>query len=205
MEYYILVIGILFNLLYIMSSQLRQSRGDVETSKLRSNIEDQLNRLLTQLSDLEEMRDDLENDEYEQTRKETMDQLQEFEVSLQKILEGNITLVSDIGSVQLRIQDAIRLSFKSADVTKLFVQKENGALRRKLASLDEDKRLGRISTEQYEEISYEIIIALDKLGEELSINEKALLEKRTNDMSRYKSANENISEHVFTSAQKQLI
>lgn len=187
-----------------MSSQLRQSRGDVETSKLRSNIEDHLNRLLTQLSDLEEMKDDLDDDEYEQTRKETMDQLQEFEVSLQKILEGNITLVSDIGSVQLRIQDAIRLSFKSADVTKLFVQKENGALRRKLASLDEDKRLSRISTEQYEEISYEIIIALDKLGEELSINEKALLDKKTKDM-RFVSANENVSEHIFTTAQKQLL
>ena len=111
------------------------SRGDAETNKLKGNIEDQLNRLLTQLSDLEEMKDELDNDEYEQTRQETMAQLSEFEVSLQKLLEGNITLVSDIGSVQLRIQDAIREAFKSPEVTKMFVKKENGALRRKLASL----------------------------------------------------------------------
>ena len=47
------------------------SRGDLETTKLKANIEDQLNRLLTQLSDLEEMRDELDVDEYEATRKET--------------------------------------------------------------------------------------------------------------------------------------
>jgi len=180
------------------------SRGDAETNKLKGNIEDQLNRLLTQLSDLEEMKDELDNDEYEQTRQETMDQLKEFELSLQKLLEGNITLVSDIGSVQLRIQDAIREAFKSPEVTKMFVKKENGALRRKLASLVEDKKLGRISIDQYEVLSSEIVVALDKLGEELTSQEKEMLEKRTKDMGRFRNANEQIGDHVFATAQKQL-
>ena len=180
------------------------SRGDVETSKLKANIEDQLNRLLTQLSDLEELKDDLDNDEYEQTREDTMSQLNDFQISLQKILEGNITLVNDIDNVQLRIQEAIREAFKSPEVTKLFVKKENGALRRKLASLDEDKKLGRITTEQYEELSKEIIVALDKLGEELSVGEKQMLENRTRDMSRFKSANDTVGDHVFTTAKQQL-
>lgn len=180
------------------------SRGDLETTKLKANIEDQLNRLLTQLSDLEEMRDELDVDEYEATRKETYEQLKEFEISLEKILQGNITLVSEIGSVQLRIQDAIREAFKSPEVTKMFVKKENGALRRKLASLDEEKKLGRISNDSYEELSKEIIVALDKLGEELTIQEKEMLMKHTSDMSRFKSASNDVGDHIIKAASNQI-
>jgi hypothetical protein len=41
------------------------SRGQAETDKLRQNIENQLNRLLTQLNDLEELREELTQDEYD--------------------------------------------------------------------------------------------------------------------------------------------
>lgn len=44
------------------------SHGDKESAKLRSNIEDQLNRLLTQLQDLEDMKGDLDAKEYESTK-----------------------------------------------------------------------------------------------------------------------------------------
>lgn len=40
------------------------SRGVNETAKLRSNIEEQLNRLLAQLQDLEDLKDDIDDDEY---------------------------------------------------------------------------------------------------------------------------------------------
>ena len=44
-------------------------RGNVETLRLKANIEGQLDRLLTQLQDLEDMRDDFDNDEYEEARR----------------------------------------------------------------------------------------------------------------------------------------
>lgn len=40
------------------------NRGQAETEKLRSNVEDQLNRLLSQLEDLEELKEELDEDEY---------------------------------------------------------------------------------------------------------------------------------------------
>lgn len=40
------------------------SKGVNETAKLRSNIEEQLNRLLAQLQDLEDLRADIDEDEY---------------------------------------------------------------------------------------------------------------------------------------------
>jgi hypothetical protein len=41
------------------------NRGKQETEKLQKNIEDQLNRLLSQLEDLEELKADLAEDEYQ--------------------------------------------------------------------------------------------------------------------------------------------
>lgn len=40
------------------------SRGVSETNKLRTNIEDQLGRLLAQLQDLEDLKADIDDDEY---------------------------------------------------------------------------------------------------------------------------------------------
>ena len=44
-------------------------RGNAETLRLKANIEDQLDRLLTQLQDLEDMREDFDDDEYEEARR----------------------------------------------------------------------------------------------------------------------------------------
>ena len=48
------------------------SRGVDETLRLKQSIEKQLNRLLAQLSDLEELREELDDEEYAETRVETM-------------------------------------------------------------------------------------------------------------------------------------
>lgn len=84
------------------------SRGASETSKLRTNIEDQLNRLLAQLQDLETLRADIDEDEYDSVKKDTLDQLKEFEVSLKKMMAGDMTLVSELGGVQLVCNTTVR-------------------------------------------------------------------------------------------------
>lgn len=78
------------------------SRGVDETMRLKESIEKQLNRLLVQLQDLEELREELDDDEYEETKQETMDQLREFEESLADLTEGNMTLVCAILLSSLR-------------------------------------------------------------------------------------------------------
>lgn len=47
------------------------------------------------------LRDDLELSEYEETKEETMDQLREFNESLSRMISGDMTLVDELGSVQL--------------------------------------------------------------------------------------------------------
>lgn len=102
------------------------SHGSQETSKLKTNVEDQLNRLMTQLSDLEAMKGDLEPAEYEQTKRDTVEQLAEFEASLKKMMAGNMTLVTELGAYQLALQAAVRGAFKSPEVVKMFAKKQPG-------------------------------------------------------------------------------
>nr|XP_034358712.1 protein LZIC isoform X3 [Arvicanthis niloticus] len=81
------------------------SRGKTETSKLKQNLEEQLDRLMQQLQDLEECREELDADEYEETKKETLEQLSEFNDSLKKIMSGNMTLVDELSGMQLMDRD----------------------------------------------------------------------------------------------------
>lgn len=102
--------------------------------------------------------------------------MKEFEQSLKRLVEGNVTLVDSIGTAQLAIQAAIRSS-TSPDILNMFLKKENGALRSRLSGLDSDLKLGRITRESYESQSIEILVLLDKLKEPLNPVEQELIRK----------------------------
>nr|CAD7255786.1 unnamed protein product [Timema shepardi]CAD7567400.1 unnamed protein product [Timema californicum] len=123
------------------------SRGQVETEKLRQNMESQLERLVQQLADLEECRDDLESNEYEETKQETMDQLREFNESLSRMISGDMTLVDHLGSMQLATQAAISAAFHTPAVIRMFARKEPGQLRERIAQLERDVKFGKLSQE----------------------------------------------------------
>ena len=53
-------------------------------SQLQKNITEQLDRLMSQLSDLDELKDELSQEEYEELKTETLGQIQEFEAFLDK-------------------------------------------------------------------------------------------------------------------------
>lgn len=46
-------------------------------------------------------REDLDDDEFEETKSETLDQLKEFKSSLDKMLGGNLSLVDEFNGMQL--------------------------------------------------------------------------------------------------------
>ena len=93
------------------------SHGASETVKLKAQVEEQLDRLLTQLQDCEDMKEELEEEEYQQTKRETLEQLQEFEASLQKLQGGGgLSLVSELDAVKLAIQAACTQAFQTPEV-----------------------------------------------------------------------------------------
>ncbi|KAJ8257628.1 hypothetical protein GJAV_G00187880 [Gymnothorax javanicus] len=151
------------------------SRGKSETSKLKQNMEEQLDRLMQQLQDLEECREELEEEEYEETKNETLEQLNEFNESLKKIMSGNMTLVDELGGMQLAIQAAISQAFKTPEVIRLFAKKQPGQLRTRLAEMDRDVIVGQLQRDVYTQQKVEILSALRKLGEKLAPEDEAFL------------------------------
>lgn len=156
------------------------SRGKSETEKLQHNLEEQLDRLMNQLSDLEECREDLDDDEYEETKQETLDQLKEFQESLKKMVEGNMTLVDQLDGMQLAIQAAISEAFKTPEVIRMFAKKQPDQLRQKLAQMQRDVNLGKLPDIAYKQQGVEILTALKKLGEDLTPSEIDFLQKNSN-------------------------
>ncbi|XP_006642050.1 protein LZIC [Lepisosteus oculatus] len=151
------------------------SRGKSETTKLKQNLEEQLDRLMQQLQDLEECREDLDEDEYEETKRETLEQLNEFNESLKKIMSGNMTLVDELGGMQLAIQAAISQAFKTPEVIRLFAKKQPGQLRTRLAEMDRDVMVGKLPRVVYTQQKVEILMALRKLGEKLTVEDETFL------------------------------
>lgn len=138
-------------------------------------MEEQLDRLMQQLQDLEECREDLDEDEYEETKKETLEQLSEFNDSLKKIMSGDMTLVDELGGMQLAIQAAISQAFKTPEVIRLFAKKQPGQLRTRLGEMDRDVMVGKLPRDVYTQQKMEILTALRKLGEKLTPEDELFL------------------------------
>ncbi|XP_064643362.1 protein LZIC-like [Lineus longissimus] len=155
------------------------SRGKSENDKLQQNLEEQLERLVNQLQDLEECREELDDDEYEETKNETVEQLKEFDESLSRMRGGNLSLVDELNAMQLAIQAAISDAFKTPEVIRLFAKKQPGQLRQRLSEIERDAKIGKMPKETATQQTVEILTALKKLGEELTPTEIAFLQNNS--------------------------
>ncbi|XP_060593619.1 protein LZIC-like [Ruditapes philippinarum] len=170
------------------------SRGRQETSKLKSNLEEQLERLMQQLTDLEELKEDLDDEEYEDTKNDTIEQLKEFKESLDKMMGGDLSLVDELNSMQLAIQAAISEAFKTPEVIRMFAKKQPGQLRDRLAEIQRDEKIGKIPKSQAVGQSVEILTALKKLGETLSPEEEAYLQSNSSaSLKEFEKVSENLA------------
>lgn len=70
-------------------------------NSLLKNLLDQQERLLQQLADLEEVKDDLEESEYEESKTGTLEQIVDITQSLCKLESGNLTLTDELGTQRL--------------------------------------------------------------------------------------------------------
>ena len=106
-----------------------------ENLKLRAR--QQLERLVSQLSDLESIKNDLDSEEYEDAKSETLDQLQEFEKSLNKLDCGEVTL-------EFTARAILTEAFRTPDIIKLFMSKRSDGLRQKLQEITRDNTIGKM-------------------------------------------------------------
>jgi hypothetical protein len=73
-----------------------------QSDVLRNNLHAQLDRLLEQLTDLDQPKDDMDVDEYNEARQDTVDQLEDFSKSLEKMKngDGGLSLLDDVQRIQ---------------------------------------------------------------------------------------------------------
>lgn len=172
-------------------------QGQRETARLRKNAEEQVERLMTQLSDLDELREarvrrthparalrraqELGEEEHARQREATQAQLAEFNASLERLMAGDVTLVDALGAMKLAVQAAVSSAFRTPEVIKLFALAQPAGLRQRLAGLQRDKKLGKISKAAATAQALEILTALKKLGDALSEDEAFFLAEHMTD------------------------
>lgn len=61
--------------------------------------------------------------------------MHDFNESLSKMKDGDLTLVDEVNRIQLAIQAAISEAFKTPEVIKMFAKKQPGQLRQRLAEV----------------------------------------------------------------------
>lgn len=154
-----------------------------------------MSRLLQQISDLEEFKEDLDADEYEETLQDTKQQLVEFKEALDKITEGDVTLLDALGRMKLAVQAAISDAFKTPEVLAMFTKQQPGQLRQRLLHLEQALKLRKIGVDAYNERRVEVLSALQKLGDGLSAEEEQFLSQHmTRAMRDFEHANNEIGQ-----------
>ncbi|XP_076646449.1 protein LZIC [Halictus rubicundus] len=153
------------------------SHGKLETEKLRKNLEAQLDRLVQQLEDIEEIRNELDAEAYENAMELTKEDLVEFNESLKRMISGDTTLIDELSAIQLATKAAINKEFKTPAVIRMFGRRETTQLKGRLSQIDCDIKLGKLSKEAGDRQRSEVLNALRQLGEKLEPYELQLLEK----------------------------
>ncbi|KAI6649132.1 hypothetical protein LOD99_6851 [Oopsacas minuta] len=156
------------------------SGGRIETAALRQNLEDQLDRLMTQLEELEEIKGDMDQSEWEGIRNDTLEELKHFSNSLDKMLAGDMTLVDQLSSLRLATRAAISDAFKTPEVIRMFAKKQPGQLRQRLSDLERDMKFQKVSAPKFHQQKTEILSALKRLGDKITPLEEDYLSQNMN-------------------------
>lgn len=174
--------------------------GTKESERLQKNVEEQMNRLIQQLSDLDEMRDDMDELEYNSSRADTLEQMKEFEATLNKLVAGDVSLVSKLDAMRNAVHSYISGACRDPSITRLFASKSTSGLRSKLASLEQDLKLNRIPQDAFNSLAVEVVVALEKLGEVLSPNEQNLIERARRNLDGFVAHDDAVGTHILDSA-----
>ena len=138
-------------------------------NKLLKNIIDEINRLNSQLEDLETYKDDFTPEEIEEQKKETLKQLIETNKILEKMKSGNSTTVTAEEEARMKLQEILRENYNVKELVNFYLVNEVGFLREKLKSLTRQLSLKKISIEEY---NSSVIQILEIINKNFKLNEE---------------------------------
>ena len=75
--------------------------------------------------------------------------MEEFRESLLKLNSGDLGLLDSMAAMQLAIQAAVTEAFRTPEILRLFARAQPDHLRDKLANIERDHIVGKMSTEVF--------------------------------------------------------
>ena len=164
---------------------------DSAQTHLTKNITETLDRLLTQLEDLEQLRDELDDDEYQEMREDTENQLKEFEIFLEKNKKENEQLAKE---AQKKLEEGKAKSLGMLAMKQKVEGQAADTLRAKLAELkflNQQKK--SLSANDYKQQASKVLLELEKMTK-LSEDELALKQQLKNADMTAKQGDEEIAD-----------
>ncbi|KAJ1369292.1 hypothetical protein KIN20_030712 [Parelaphostrongylus tenuis] len=145
---------------------------------LVENLQKQVDRLIHQLCDIEEEKSNMDPQEYEELKLETMEELKDLSRSLEKMTGGDITSTDNLTATRMAVRAAISQTLRTPAILAMFARKQPIALRQRLMLLDHDLRMHKLSESKYDAQKVEILTALVNLNEELLEEERTFLQQK---------------------------
>lgn len=108
-----------------------------------------------------------------------MDQIKEFQETLDRLQKGDTTLESKVSQMRNEIKNAIRTAFKTTEMIKMFVEQDSHELLIQLAGIEEEFKLKRIKVDEMEEKKIGILNRLQKQGYPLSEPDTKFLKEKS--------------------------
>ena len=150
-------------------------------NKILQNVLDEINRLKSQLHDLEVYKDDFSEEEINSIKKETLDQLLNNTKILENMKTGELTTKTAAEEARMvnfnyniqQIKSVLIENFKFKDLLDSYLVSESNFLRDKLSQIKADYGLKKISDEEYNSSVSQILEAISK-STELNEEEKQL-------------------------------
>jgi hypothetical protein len=91
-----------------------------KTSKTQKILIKKLQKFFDTLKDLEEEKNELEQEEIDLIKQETIEQMEEFEKTLSKLTSGDMSLMNELGKMRLAMQLSVSEAFQTPEVISMF-------------------------------------------------------------------------------------
>lgn len=131
-------------------------------SHLMEYLEMELHRLVDQLKDLEDCKDELSSEEFDYIKDDALEQVQEFSKSINDYQKKNSSMLNRFTELKDALRQAIGESFNAQDMIEMFGI-HDGELLQKLIKLEEDYRLNKIDRDFFLDERAKILLKIQDL------------------------------------------
>lgn len=170
--------------------------------QLIKNLQNQVDRLVEQLADVEEckyeklktsndshrnagqsdslqnpFRSDLTPDEYAQMKEDALEEIRDFTARLDRMTKGDVTLNSEFSRMRQSIRTAIATASIACEARKMFVNQSVQELEAQLVALDESLKLRRVDEAKHASDKVALLLHLKECcGRQMSADEERFID-----------------------------